>query len=63
MYLNGEAHIDLRDWLGTFAKNNICNEFIEFFISNSYNFENLIKNNEFDDDKIVNILNIINGII
>ena len=63
MYPNGEAHIDLRDWLGTFAKNNICNEFIEFFISNSYNFENLIKNNEFDDDKIVNILNIINGII
>lgn len=63
MYLNGEANIDLRNWLGTFEKNNICNEFIEFFISNSYNFENLIKDNEFDDDKIVNILNIINSII
>ena len=52
MYLNGEAHIDLRNWLGTFEKNNICNEFIKFFISNSYNFENLIKDNEFDDEKL-----------
>lgn len=63
MYPYGEAYNDLENWLGAFEKNNICNEFIEFFISNSYNFKNLIKDNEFDDDKVVDILNIVNDIM
>ena len=63
LYLNGEAHNDYENWLNMFDDNNICNEFIKFIISDNNNFNNLIKNNEFDDEKVVNILNIINDII
>ncbi|MCI8617241.1 MAG: hypothetical protein HFJ60_03190 [Clostridia bacterium] len=63
MYLNGEAHNDLENWLNAFEENNICNEFIYFIISNSYNFKNLIKDNEYDDSKVVNLLKIVNDII
>lgn len=63
LYLNGEAYNDYENWLNMFDDNNICNEFIKFIISDNNNFNNLIKNNEFDDEKVVNILNIINDII
>ena len=63
LYLNGEAHNDYENWLNMFDDNNICNEFIKFIISDNNNFKNVIKNNEFDDEKIINILNIINDII
>ena len=62
-YTNGEAYSNYEDWLSIFDDNNICSEFIKFIISNNYNFKNLIKDNEFDDEKVVNILNIINDII
>ena len=63
IYLNGEAHNNLENWLAVFEENNICNEFIEFIISNSYNFKNLIKDNKFDDNKVVDILNLVNDIM
>lgn len=59
----GEIHTDLENWLGAFEENNICNEFIKFIVSNSGNFKNLMKNYEFDDDKVMNLLNIVNDII
>lgn len=63
MYLNGEAHIELENWLCAFERNNICNEFIKFIISNNDNYNNLVKDNEIDDSKIVELLNIVNDII
>ena len=62
-YLNGEAHNDYENWLNIFEDNNICSEFIKFIISDSYNFKNIITDNQFDDEKVINILNIINDII
>ena len=63
MYLSGEAHTDLANWLGAFEENNICNEFIKFIVSDSDNFKNLMKDHEFDDEKVMNLLNIVNDII
>lgn len=63
MYMNRKAIINLKNWLGAFEDNNICNEFIKFIISDSDNLKNLMKDNEFDDEKILNLLNIINDII
>lgn len=63
MLLSGDAHINLSDWLGAFEENNICNEFIKFIVSNSNNLKNLMKDNEFDDEKILNLLNTVNDII
>lgn len=59
----GDIHTNLENWLGAFEENNICNEFIKFIVSNSGNFKNLMKNYEFDDDKVMNLLNIVNDII
>lgn len=63
LYPNREAHSNYMDWLNMFENNNICNEFIKFILSDKNNFNNAIRNNEFDDEKVVNILNIINDII
>ena len=63
MHSNGEAFTKMREWLNAFEENNICNEFIEFLTNNSYNFKNLVKDNKFDDNKVVNILNIVNDIM
>ena len=63
MYLSGEAHTDLANWLGAFEENNICNEFIKFIVSDSDNFKNLMKDHEFNDEKVMSLLNIVNDII
>ena len=63
MYLNREAHTDLANQFGAFEENNICSEFIKFIASNSDNLRSRMKDYEFDDEKVVNLLNIVNGII
>lgn len=63
LYTNGEAHIDLENWLDAFEENNICNEFIKFIVKDSDNFKKLIRDNEFEDEKVVNIINIVNNVI
>lgn len=62
IYHTGNAEYECDDWLNIF-ENNVCSEFIKFIINNSYSFENMVKNNEFDDEKMIGILNIINDII
>ncbi len=57
------ARINLDNWLCAFEENNICNEFIKFIVSDSDNLKNIMKDNEFDDEKIINLLNIVNDII
>ena len=61
--MNRDAHINLSDWLGVFGENNICNEFIKFIVNDSNNLKNLMKDKEFDDEKVLNLLNIVNDII
>lgn len=63
LYLNEEAHYDLESWISAFEENNICSEFIKFIINNNNNYKNLITDNEFNDDKFMNVINIINDII
>lgn len=60
--LDGDAFIEYYNWLALF-KNNICNDFIEFLLSNTDILINFTKDNEFDDDKIYNYLKEINNIL
>lgn len=63
MLMNGEVHINLADWLGAFEENNICSEFVKFIVINNSNFKKLMKDYEFDDEKVMDLLNIVNDII
>ena len=62
-FINGEARTYIREWLAMFENNNICTEFIKFIVSNEYNYDHLIENNEFNDEKMLDMINIVNDII
>ncbi len=63
MYMTKDAIINLDTWLKAFNPDNICNEFISFIINNSYNYKNLFTENEYDDNIVINLIEIINDII
>lgn len=61
-YLNGEAHFEYGNWKKIF-KENICNDFIDFLLTDSDNLEYFFVEEEFDKDKIKKYLMDINSII
>lgn len=56
------AYIEYYNWLGLF-KNNICNDFIEFLLSDSEIIKNFVKENEYDEDRIYKYLKEIDNIL